>query len=270
MSVRIIIDSTCDLPEELMQRTIVVPLSVHFGDETYLDGVTISRRTFYEKLIESDVMPTTSQATPMAFMEVYEKVVSQGDEAVVLTIASQLSGTYQSAVLAARDYPGKIHVVDSHSVALGSAILAEYALNLADQGMNGADIANELNSRWKDVRLIALLDTLEYLKKGGRISKAVAFAGGLLSIKPVVCVEDGEIKVLGKARGSKQGNNLLFTEIKKAGGVDYSMPLVLGYTGLNDQLLKKYMEDSGSLWKDKRESLPYTCVGSVVGTHAGP
>ena len=115
-----------------------------------------------------------------------------------------------------------------------------------------------------------MLDTLEYLKKGGRISSAAAIAGGLLNIKPVICIENGEIKMLGKARGSRQANNLLVQEIGKAGGVDFGKPVLLGYTGLSDALLKKYIQDSAALWEGHLEELPYEVVGSVVGTHAGP
>ena len=127
-----------------------------------------------------------------------------------------------------------------------------------------------LEEKKKDVCLIAMLDTLEYLKKGGRISSTAAFAGGLLNIKPVVNIENGEIHILGKARGSKQGNNLLIQEIRKAGGIDFTMPILLGYTGLTDVLLKKYIEDSSALWENGTDTLNYTTVGSVVGTHTGP
>ena len=115
-----------------------------------------------------------------------------------------------------------------------------------------------------------MLDTLEYLKKGGRISATAAIAGSLLNIKPVINVIDGVINTLGKARGSKQGNNLLVKEIQQAGGVDFSMPLLLGYTGLSDVLLKKYIEDSSYLWEDSIDSLESTVIGSAIGTHAGP
>lgn len=120
------------------------------------------------------------------------------------------------------------------------------------------------------MRVIAMLDTLEYLQKGGRLSKAAAIAGGILSIKPVVAIEDGEIKLLGKARGSKQGNNLLVQKIHESGGVDFERPVLLGYTGLTDVYLKKYIKDSAALWENSREELEYTMIGSVVGTHAGP
>ena len=269
MSVKIVIDSTADLTPEIKARVSVVPLTVHFGDEEYIDGVTITHKQFYEKLIECDTLPSTSQATPAAFAEAFDKIVANGDSAVVLTVSSKLSGTYQSAMIAASNYED-IYVVDSDSVAIGTGILAELALELVDRGMNAKELAATLELEKKNVCIIAMLDTLEYLKRGGRISKAVAFAGGLLNIKPVISVEDGEIVIRGKARGSKQGNNLLVEEIAKAGGVDFERPLLLGYTGLSDLLLQKYMEDSKALWADSKKALRITPVGSVIGTHAGP
>ena len=270
MSIRIIVDSTADLRPQVRSRVDVVPLTIRFGEEEYIDGVTIDSRTFYEKLIESDVLPTTSQASPFAFEEVFRTAVEAGHQVVCITVSSKLSGTYQSACIAAEEFPGQVFVVDSHTIALGSAILTEYALGLADQGMDAETIAWKVMQKREKVRLLAMLDTLEYLKKGGRISAAVALAGGLLNIKPVVCIENGEIRMLGKARGSRQANNLLVQEIGKAGGVDFRKPVLLGYTGLSDALLHKYIQDSASLWEGNLEELPYEVVGSVVGTHAGP
>jgi DegV family protein with EDD domain len=148
--------------------------------------------------------------------------------------------------------------------------LAELALQLADSGMSAAQIAQRLEQEKKNICLIAMVDTLEYLKKGGRISKAVAIAGGLLNIKPVICVADGEINILGKARGSKMGNNLLVQEISKAGGIDFTKPVLLGYSGISDALLLKYIEDSRHIWEGNLPQVRYTTVGSVIGTHAGP
>ena len=270
MNVNLIIDSTTDLRPGLRERFIVVPLTVHFGEEEYIDGVTISHREFYEKLVESDALPSTSQAVPAAFADVFEQVVSRGETAVVLTLASQFSGTYQSAMIAANDYPDSIFVVDGTSVAIGTGILAELALGLRDQGLSAAQIAAKLEEEKGNIRIVALLDTLEYLKRGGRISATVAFAGSLLSIKPVIAVQDGVIQMLGKARGSKQGNNLLVQQIANAGGVDFDKPLLLGFTGLSDALLLKYIEDSRALWENGVENLAITSIGSVVGTHAGP
>ena len=269
MKTRIIVDSTTDLMPEARARVSVVPLTVHFGDEEFIDGVTIDHKTFYEKLVETDVHPTTSQATPAGFMEAYEKAKQAGESAVVITLSSKLSGTYQSAVIAAGDYEN-IYVVDSGSAAIGGGILVELALRLLDQGLEAPEIAARLEKEKEKVRIVALLDTLEYLKKGGRISKTVAFAGAVLNIKPVVSVTDGEIQMLGKARGSKMGNNLLVQEIEKAGGVDFSKPVLLGYTGLSDALLLKYIEDSRQLWEAGLDQVRYTSIGSVIGTHAGP
>lgn len=269
MKTRIIVDSTADLMPDYKKRVNIVPLTVNFGDTEYIDGVTIDHKTFYEKLVESDVLPTTSQATPDAFMKEFDKVKEAGESAVVITLASKFSGTYQSAVIAAEDYDN-IYVVDSTSCAMGSGILVELAFRLLDSGMSAEEIAKTLEEEKKKIIIVALVDTLEYLKKGGRVSKTVAFAGTLLNIKPVLSVTDGEINMLGKARGSKMGNNLLVEEIKKAGGVDFSKPVLLGYSGISDALLLKYIEDSRHIWEGNLDEVRYTTVGSVIGTHVGP
>ena len=270
MSVKIIVDSTADVSAKIKDELTVVPLTLRFGDEEYIDGVTITKTEFYEKLIESDVMPSTSQANIDSFDEVFSKIAENGDTAVVLTVSSKLSGTYNSARIAAEDHPDKIFVVDTQSVSIGIGVLAETALELALDGCTAEYIAEYIEEEKKRVRIIAMFDTLEYLQKGGRISKSAAIAGGLLSIKPVITLKDGEITILGKARGSKQANNFLASEITNAGGIDFNKPLLLGYTGLSDLTLKKYVEDSAHLYRDHLESLEYTTIGSVVGTHAGP
>lgn len=268
--VRIIVDSTADLRQEIKDRFEVVPLTVHFGPQEYLDGIDIDKSRFYEMLVESDVLPSTSQPNPDDFQKVYEKVTQAGDSAVVITISSSLSGTCQSALIAAEDHPKSIYVVDSRSAAIGSGILAEYALQLADQGLSACEIAKRLNEEKENICLVALVDTLEYLKRGGRVSKTMAFAGGVLNIKPVIGIENGEIAMLGKARGSKQGNNLLMEQIEKAGGVDFTKPILLGYTGISDALLQKYIVDSEHIWKGNTDKLSVCQIGSVIGTHAGP
>ena len=269
MKTRIIVDSSADIMPQLRDRVRIVPLTVRFGDTEYADGVTITHKDFYEKLVESDVLPTTSQATPGAFAEEFEKVKQAGESAVVITISAKLSGTYQSAMIAAADYDN-IYVVDSGSAAIGSGILTELAMQLADEGMEAKAIAEKLETEKSRIVIVALIDTLEYLKRGGRISKTVAFAGTVLTIKPVICVTDGVIDVLGKARGSKMGNNLLVQEIEKAGGVDFGMPVLLGFTGLTDVLLLKYIEDSRHIWESGLDEIRYTTIGSAIGTHVGP
>ena len=266
--VRIIVDSTADVTPQVRARIDSVPLTIHFGEESFVDGVDIDHKTFYEKLERTDVLPTTSQATPFAFSEVYQKAVDRGEDVVVITISSLLSGTYQSAVIAAEDFPGRVHVVDSKTVTLGAAALVEYALGLADEGMDAAAIAEKLTAEREKVHLIALLDTLEYLKRGGRISKTVAFAGGLLGIKPAISLDGGEVKLIGTARGSRQGTNLMDQKITAAGGIDFARPVLLGYTGQSDALLQKYTAESALL--KEHQDLPVCVVGGVVGTHAGP
>ena len=270
MNVRIVVDSTADVTDEIRAKLSVVPLTVHFGEQEYVDGITINHKQFYEMLVETDVLPTTSQPSPDAFAQVFRQAQEAGEQVVALTVSSKLSGTCQSAMIAAADFPDSVWVVDTKTVAIGCGILAELAVRLKEEGLSASEIVARLEEERENIRVIALLDTLEYLKKGGRISKTIAFAGGLLSIKPVVTIQDGEIHILGKARGSKQGNNLLVTEIQKAGGVDFTKPLMLGYTGLSDALLEKYVLDSGALWDGHGDCIQSTPICSVIGTHAGP
>ena len=266
MSVRIICDSTCDLIPALSARVDIAHLTVHFGEEDFTDGVDLTAHEFYEKLASSKVMPSTSQATPFAFGEAFEAAVNAGDDVVCITCSSGLSGTYQSAAIAAADFPGRVFVVDSRQIALSAAVMAEYALRLVDEGRSAAAIAEELTAIREKVHLFAVVDTLEYLQRGGRVSKAVAIAGGMLAIKPIIGVVDGKVAMVGKARGNKAANRLMNQEAEKL-GIDLSKPVLLGYTGVDDSLLKKYMAECEGFWP---EGTPATIVSGVVGTHAGP
>lgn len=268
MSIRIIIDSTTDIPERVLHQVEVVPLTVSFGDEEYLDGIDLSRGDFYRKLEAGQILPKTSQPSPEAFAEVFQRIHEAGDEGVFISVASALSGTCQSAIIAAADYP-EISVVDSRNVAVGTGILAEYALLLISRGITREELTQKLEKKREDICLIAMLDTLEYLKRGGRISKTAALAGGILNIKPVITVKEGEILILGKARGAKKANNLL-VELAEKNGVDYSLPILLGYAGTSDELLQNYIHDSRKLWEGHVENLEYAQICSVVGTHTGP
>lgn len=266
MSVIILTDSTADLPAADRARVTVLPLTILFGDQAYVDGVDIDTLGFYEKLETSPVVPTTSQASPFAFEEAFREAVDRGDEVVCITCSSKLSGTYQSAVIASEEFPGKVFLVDSRSIALGSSLLVRHALTLRDNGLDARTIAEALLEKRHQIRLIAMLDTLEYLKKGGRISAAVAFAGGLLNVKPMVALEDGEIKMAGTARSGKQVWAQLDKLVEAKGGVDTAMPVQVGYTGKEDTRLTQYLHSSALSWEDA----PRTTVGSVVGAHAGP
>lgn len=269
MSIRIITDSASDLTDQHYQNLTVLPMTISFGEETWLDGITLSHHAFYEKLIECDNLPKTSQISPFDFTAALTAAAKAGETPIIITISSKLSGTYQSAVIAAAEFPDAI-VVDSETVCVGQRILVEYALQLVNAGLSPEEIADKLNREKKNIRLIALLDTLEYLRRGGRVSATAGFVSNLLAIKPVISIENGEVVMLGKARGSKNGNNLLSQLIDQSNGVDFSMPYALGYTGLDDTLLQKYIQDSAAIWREHATHLPYGSVGGTIGTHAGP
>ena len=269
--VKIITDSTADFTAaEAAELGIdIVHLRTRFGDEEYVDGIGLSPMQFYEKLVESDVMPCTSQPSPAEFESAFSAALETADEVVAITISAELSGTYQSAVIAAGGFDGRVRVVDSRSASIGEQILVRYAARLASEGRPAAEIESLLAENRSRICVLALLDRHEYRKRGGRISAAVAFAGGVLSIKPVVTLRDGAVALVGKARGSKNGGNLLNQLVEKH-GIDFSMPYLLGYTGLSDALLMKYVSDSAALWRSHADELPVTSIGSVIGTHAGP
>ena len=274
MAVRIITDSGSDFLTGDHPQLDVLPLSIAFGSTTYQADVDLSRERFYELLIEGEEFPTTGQVNPYAFSQAIERAQKAGDDAVVITLSGKLSGTYQSACTAAADAGGDaaVYVVDSKSVTVGQRILVEYALRMVDEGRSAEYIARELERAVDRVCVIGLLDTLEYLKRGGRISAAAGAVGELLSIKPVITLNDGEVAVLGKARGSKNGRNLLHREMEASGGVDFSMPFMLGYSGLSDKLLRKYIADSAAVWEGhvSEDELPVVLVGATIGTHVGP
>lgn len=272
MSIRIITDSASDMTPAEHPSLRVLPLSVTFGTDVYMDGVDIDHQRFYEMLVERDDLPKTGQVNPYAFSQAIAETREAGDEAVIITVGAKLSGTNQSARTALAEAPGgDVYVVDSNNVTLGERVLVEYALRLVDEGRSAAQIAAAVEAVRDRVVVIGLLETLEYLVRGGRLSAAAGAVGTLLNVKPVVAAEDGLIVQLGKARGSKNGRNLLNQKVEKAGGVDFSMPLALGYTGLSDAVLKKYIEDSAALWAGHTEGeLPIHTIGATIGTHVGP
>lgn len=272
MSIRIITDSASDMSPAEHPALRVLPLSVTFGTDVYMDGVDIDHQRFYEMLVERDELPKTGQVNPYAFSQTIAEAREAGDEAVIITVGAKLSGTNQSARTALAEAPGgDVFVVDSNNVTLGERVLVEYALRLVDEGRSAAQIAAAVEAVRDRVVVIGLLETLEYLVRGGRLSAAAGAVGTLLNVKPVVAAEDGLIVQLGKARGSKNGRNLLNQKVEKAGGVDFSMPLALGYTGLSDAVLKKYIDDSAALWAGHTEGeLSIHTIGATIGTHVGP
>ncbi len=268
--IRIITDSASDIPQNNTYGITVLPMSIRFGDTEYKAGVDLNAREFYEKLIESDELPATSLISPATFEDAFKAAVDNGEKVIVITMSSNLSGTCQSATLAAAEYPDDVFVVDSKNVTVGEQILVMLAVELISKGMSAKDISEQLKAETEKIRVLAVLDTLEYLKKGGRISSTVAFVGGALNLKPVVAIKDGKVEMIGKARGSKNANNHLVKEIEETSGIDFAKPLCLGFAGLDDTLLQKYIEDSKALWEGHKDSLKISPIGATIGTHCGP
>lgn len=268
MSIRIITDSASDILQSDAQSMgiTVLPLKTIFSTGEYIDGVTLSHSEFFEKLIELGEISKTSQITPFEYEEEYKKYPN--DEIIVITLSSKLSGCNQSANIAAAEFDN-VYVVDSLNATVGERLLVEYALRLIKEGKSAKEIVDILNKEKDNICLIALLDTLEYLKKGGRISSTTAFIGTLLHIKPVITVKDGKVESLGKARGSKNGNNMLRKLVTEY-GMDLSLPYEVAYSGLTDVLLKKYLEDNKDLYEGDIKNLPLRTIGSTIGTHVGP
>ena len=271
MAVKFIIDSASDvLPNECKKLgAIHVPMTVRFGDKEFADAVDLSHKKFYKMLTSGkEEHPTTSQVTPAAWAEAMEEVTSSGDTAVVITISSKLSGTYQSACIAAEEFEGKIFVVDSMTATIGERLLLQYGIRLAAEGLDAAAIAAKLDAVKDKVRIYARLDTLEYLRKGGRISSATAVVGTMLNIKPIIAVRDGLVENVAKARGPKAADKQLRELVAKSGGIDFSKPLCAAWSGLEDDNLKTFLADSSDMLCGTE--VPVATVGCVIGAHVGP
>ncbi len=270
--VKILIDSASDIEKDEANALGVhlIPVRIRFGTEEFLDGINLTHSRFFEMLIESDELPQTSRINEYEFAEKYGELTADGSDVVVITMSSKISGTYSGAVKAAKDFGGKVYVVDSLNACIGERILCQYALRLLGEGLSAREIAAELDVKKHKIQLLAVLDTLKYLRKGGRISAAAAFTGELLSIKPVISIIKGEVKLVGKAIGSKKGHNLLTQLVDRCGGIDFGMPYGLVYSGLSDDYLNKYLNDSAKLWKDNTDFVPSYLIGSTIGTHIGP
>lgn len=271
MSVYFVIDSASDvLPSqaEALSNVKVIPLKVIFGEQEYADSVNLTHEEFFEKLASSKELPTTCQVPPADFEDAFETLVNQGHQVVAITISSQLSGTYQSAMIAAGEFEGKVFVVDSMSAAIGERVLLMRGLQLAQQGMDAAQIAQILTGEKDKIHVVAVLDTLEYLKKGGRISTAKAVAGSLLAIKPAIEIKDGAVAMAGTARGAKKANLLLSEVTDNYGGINYDMPVAFTYAK-DRTLLDQLIAQCPQLWEQETE-VPAYSLGCTIGTHVGP
>lgn len=267
--VRIIVDSTCDLSKEIVEKLdiTVVPLTVRFGDDKFLDSVNISNDEFYEKLLLAhDNLPTTSQPSPIKFKEVFEKYINQGDEIVAIMVSSKLSGTMQSATIAKNEVDeDKIYIVDSKIASFGTYLLINEAVKMRDEGKSASEIAIKIEHLTKNLRLFVCLNTLKYLMYGGRISKTTAAIGEMLNINPVLKAVDGELVQEGKVRGKKLSYKFMFERVKD--NIDYSYPVTFGHSHAHKAIenFKDFMYKHLPI-----EESEIISIGPTVGTYAGP
>ena len=289
MGYKIITDSTIDMDHKMIEELglTVVPLRFTIDGKTYKDKADLSdmpTETFYAKLREGK-MSTTSQINADEFTRVFEPVLQGGEDVLYIAFSSGLSGTCQSAFIARDElkekYPErKIYVFDSLCASLGEGLLVYHAAMLKRAGTDIDSLYKWLGENVLKLCHWFTVDDLNHLKRGGRVSPTVALVGTMLSIKPVVGVVDGDVVVLGKARGSKQSKNMVFQKIDEAGGIDFTRPIWVAYSGLSDTTARKYIADSLAQAKAAEEAaadesaapddLPLTQVGAVIGTHVGP
>lgn len=270
MSIRIITDSSSDLtPAEAQKLGVeLVSMSIQFGEHSFLDGVDLEKSRFYQLLAEGKDNPSTAQPAPADFLRPLEAAVAAGDEAVVITLSSVLSGTYQSAVIA-KDMcgDGSIYVVDSLSATAGVQIMAEYACKLRDQGLTAKEIAEKVEGLKGRIRIFAVIDTLEYLRRGGRLSNLQASIGTVTKLKPVISVREGAVSVVGKAFGTAAATKQLLKFLSEH-PIDETFPAFALYSDDKsrvDEFLPKLQEVEAL-----PEDLRFCSIGPTIGTHIGP
>ncbi len=271
--IRIITDSASDIPnnDSIPANLSIMPLTIFFGEEEYLDGKTITNEEYYNKLTGGDILPKTSQVTPYDFEQEIQKALDNGEKVIVITLSSGLSGTYQSACIAASNFDKDVAVIDSFMATVSEQILVKYALELVEQGMEYDKIVETLENDKKKIKLVGPLDTLEYLKKGGRISAAAAVFGSALSIKPIITVVEGKVEVIAKARGRRNAiENTLKIVRESETGIDFDKPYAVGYSGNDKDMLNIFIESSKTNGNVNIENWPVVSIGSTIGTYTGP
>ncbi|MDI9495337.1 MAG: DegV family protein [Bacillota bacterium] len=270
MGIRIVVDSTSDLTDEIIEKYNIkmVPLTVNFENESFLDKVELSTKEFFEKLEVAEKLPTTTLVSPGAFVEVFSEILMEGDQVLGLFIASELSGTYDSARMA-KNMIGSddIHIIDTRSVCLGSFALILEAIKLVEQNKPIEEIVDELERLKEKVVVAAALDTLKYLEKGGRLTKGQAVLGTLLNIKPIIGVKDGKITVIDKIRGKNKAIKW-FDEWIEKNNYDLSDKTVLLFHGRAYEQLKLLRDAIEKKYRIK--NIIEQEIGAVIGTHAGP
>ena len=264
--IRILIDSTADYTNEEVdeKKLMYIPMHISWDGNEYVDGVTIQRDEFYKKLEETESFPKTSQPSPQNFVNIFEEIKEAGDTLICILLSSKLSGTYSSACLAKQivDYEN-IYVVDSLTATAGIQLLVRETENKIQEGWNGQEIFEHLEQFKKKVCIFASVDTLEYLKRGGRISKTVAAIGEIAKVKPLIEVnEEGEIGAISKSIGFKKVTAQIVNMLDKR---DLSYPLYTVYTNGQKNLkkLESKIEEKGQIVDKKIQ------IGPTIGTHIG-
>lgn len=267
--IKILVDSSSDYsPEEIRQKGyLFVPVTISIGENSYVDGVDLERNAFFELLIHGSDFPKTAQPSPQAFLEHFQKIKRDGDEVICILLSSELSGTCQSALLAKNmvEYDG-IHIVDSLSATFCIKILADHAASLIRQGLGAARIVAELERLKSRVKVVAALNTLEYLQKGGRIGKATATIGEMANIKPVITVtKEGGIGVLGKCIGKNKAISFIVKHLEEL-SLDTAFPVYSIFS---------YGTDNCEKFEEKlaEKNIPITRrlqIGATIGSHIGP
>lgn len=269
MTIRIITDTPSDISikEGTDLNINIVSLKIHFDELSYTEGVDLSVEDFYQKLKLSKSLPTTSTPSPEDFLLYYEEAKKVGDDVIVITLASALSGTYQCANLAKNmaNY-SRIFIIDSEQATISQMLLVRYAIKLRNEGKTAEEIVDFLENIKNRVVILAMVDTLEYLHKGGRLSKNLAIAGNILKLKPIITLDKGSVSLIGKARGFN-GSVKTILKLLDDYNIDLSEPIIYGYTGDPTQC-KLFKERADGKYKLKGTRL-YP-IGSVIGTHAGP
>jgi DegV family protein with EDD domain len=270
--VRLVTDSTADIPKEiyLSLGIEVVPLKVHFGNDTYRDGISLQSEQFYELLAHSSTLPTTSQPSPIDFLETYKRINEESNVQIIsIHISSELSGTYQSAVLAKSllNEKADITIIDSRTASYGIGGIVVAAAEAAQQGESKEAVLVLIQKLMKQSQLYFLVDTLEYLQKGGRIGKAAALLGSLLKIKPILSVEAGEAVSIEKVRGQKAAVNRIIELFKLKEMATLKVKVMIAHANSPEAA-----EHLGAMMQDNFQlsSLSYTTLGPVIGTHVGP
>ncbi len=265
--VRIVTDSTADLtPEQQRAAGItVVPLNVHFGDQVFRDHVDLTTDEFFRRLKASSQLPRTSQPSVGAFEAAYRNLLEGGDEIVSVHLSSKVSGTFNSALMAAQSVgDGKIDVVDSLSTSMALGFMALEAANLARAGRDRQTVAECLRGLVAKARVICVVDTLTYLERGGRIGKARALLGSLLNVKPILQLKDGEVVPLGRARGRPQALNRLVELLERDGKVS-RLAIMHGAARADAEQLRERVASTYP-----GVDIQLTEIGAVLGTHTGP